>query len=187
MQTSGIRLFPFIALPTFVGLLGLTILFIGAYRLRQIAEWISNDSHKHLLPYVIAAILAISYPLGLLVNRFLQWLFIPREGTIQRTEYMEILNKNSNGLIVKELEVKYGFLLFWRLSAVAMLGLGVGFSRIWYDGNVDGAFGLLVSLILFTVLFYVHKKEGQDNRKLGEEVMKVLDITPQDSKETEDS
>ncbi len=68
-----------------------------------------------------------------------------------------------------------------------MLGLGVGFSRIWYDGNVDGAFGLLVSLILFTVLFYVHKKEGQDNRKLGEEVMKVLDITPQDSKETEDS
>ncbi|MCH6560111.1 hypothetical protein IH799_07130, partial [candidate division KSB1 bacterium] len=119
---------------------------------RQIAEWISNDSHKHLLPYVIAAILAISYPLGLLVNRFLQWLFIPREGTIQRTEYMEILNKNSNGLIVKELEVKYGFLLFWRLSAVAMLGLGVGFSRIWYDGNVDGAFGLLVSLI--------HKKSG---------------------------
>ena len=86
MQTSGIRLFPFIALPTFVGLLGLTILFIGAYRLRQIAEWISNDSHKHLLPYVIAAILAISYPLGLLVNRFLQWLFIPRE------EVMKVLD-----------------------------------------------------------------------------------------------
>ena len=132
METTGIRLFPFIAFPTLLFLCGISLLIIGLPKISVMANWI-DGGNQYVLPYIIATLLSISYPIGIIINYFLQLVlkvknyFLhklvdrnTKDSSISLQNYVKILCRDSSGVIIKELEVKYGFLVFWRLCAFAM-------------------------------------------------------------------
>jgi len=59
METTGIRLFPFIAFPTLLFLCGISLLIIGLPKISVMAKWI-DGGNQYVLPYIIATLLSIS-------------------------------------------------------------------------------------------------------------------------------
>jgi len=79
-------------------------------------------------------------------------------------------------VIIKELEVKYGFLVFWRLCAFAMFFVALGFYRMFSDNLTGGYGGLLVSLILLIILFFTYMHVKRQHDKFEESVMAEMKI-----------
>ena len=67
------------------------------------------------------------------------------------------------GLVIKELEIRYGFLVFWRLCSVAAIFVIVGFIRILGDNLFVGWIGISVSIFVLIVSILTHIKVSEQN------------------------
>ena len=152
------------------------------------AKWI-DGGNQYVLPYIIATLLSISYPIGIIINYFLQLVlkvknyFLhklvdrnTKDSSISLQNYVKILCRDSSGVIIRELEVKYGFLVFWRLCAFAMLFVALGFYRMLSNNLTGGYGGFLVSLILLIILFFTYMHVKRQHDKFGESVMAEMKI-----------